>query len=298
MDSSFPHPNSSICSNTICLWGSGKRQIKLRRISSTRSLCKVTAAALLRQLSNATISLHEVDIVDGVGATLIPRALCVLMSGYHHKSIQDDVIWCYFVLANCAFVLTQCIEKDIPFGCCVIGSLPVTQLIWRSLSAMCTCDQSSSERPRWQSDYECQSSLQTGLSSSRQEAGSSRGAALSHLPAALAASPPHHSNRVWWCAQLHAGRLFWFQPVWHICCLSCCVAPVCELSATGANVFLIPLSVFTGTRASKQASMVHVVREVRRPDGETTWTCAAAVTSLISCCKCEVCGLSNVSALY
>lgn len=104
------------------------------------------------------------------------------------------------------------------------------------------------------------------LSSSRQEAGSSRGAALSHLPAALAASPPHHSNHVWWCAQLHAGRLFWFQPVWHICCLSRCVVPVCEPSATGANVLLILPSVFANrAHAYKQASMVHIVRKVRRP---------------------------------
>ena len=131
------------------------------------------------------------------------------------------------------------LKRTSPFGCCLFGSLPVTQLIWHSLNATCTCDQSSSERPTWQSDCECQSSLQTGLSSRRQEAGSSRGAALSHLPAALAASLPHHSNHVWWCAQLQAGRLFWFQPVWHICCVSCCVVPVCELSATGARVLRI-----------------------------------------------------------
>lgn len=43
----------------------------------------------------------------------------------------------------------------------------------------------------------------------------------------------------------HAGRLFWFQPVWHICCLSRCVVPVCKLSPTQANVFLIHLSLFT-----------------------------------------------------
>lgn len=63
------------------------------------------------------------------------------------KSIQNDVMWCYFVSAHCAFVLTQRIEKDIPFGCCLIGSLPVTRLIWRSLNAACTCDQSGSKHP-------------------------------------------------------------------------------------------------------------------------------------------------------
>lgn len=79
-------------------------------------------------------------------------------------------------------------------------------------------------------------------------------------------SLPHHSNHVWWCAQLHAGRLFWFQPVWHICCLSRCVVPACEPSATGANAPLVLLSVFTNrARAYKQASMVHIVWKVRRP---------------------------------
>lgn len=76
----------------------------------------------------------------------------------------------------------------------------------------------------------------------------------------------HHSDHVWWCAQLHVGRLFWFQLVWHICCLSRCVVPVCELSATGANVSPILLSVFTNrARAYKQASMLHVMWWVRRP---------------------------------
>lgn len=48
-------------------------------------------------------------------------------------------------------------------------------------------DQScSTHSPRWQSDCECRRSLQTGLSSSRQEAWSSLDAAMYRLPAALA----------------------------------------------------------------------------------------------------------------
>lgn len=79
-------------------------------------------------------------------------------------------------------------------------------------------------------------------------------------------SLPRHSSHVWWCAPLRAGRLFWFQPVWHICCLSRCVVPVCGLRATGANAALILLSVFTNrARAYKPASMVHIMRKVRRP---------------------------------
>lgn len=103
-------------------------------------------------------------------------------------------------------------------------------------------------------------------------------------------SLPHHSNRVWWCAQLHAGRLFWFQPVWHICCLSRCVVPVCELSATGANAPLVLLSVFTNrARAHKQASMVHVVWKVRRPY-ETLREPVQLVSQAINLpAKCVVC---------
>lgn len=82
-----------------------------------------------------------------------------------------------------------------------------------------TCDQSCSANRWWKSDWGCQSSLQTGLSSPRQEAASRGGAALSHLPAHLMASTRH------------AGQLFWFQPVWHICCLSHCVVAVWELSS-------------------------------------------------------------------
>lgn len=208
-----------------------------------------------------------------------------------HKSIQNDVIWCYFVLAHWAFVLTQCIEKDIPFGCCLIGSLPVTQLMWRSLNAVCTCDQSGSKHP----DDKVPRSVKAAYKQACPLADRKLGAAEA-LPCLICQqrslcslpSPPHHSSHVWWRARLHAGRLFWFQPVWHICCLSRCVVRLsARLSATGANVLLILLSVFTN-RGSRLQTGQHGTHRVEGQEAlrDITCTCAAGVTSHQSCSKC------------
>lgn len=306
MDSCFS-PRGSTWSHTICLRGRGYKQIKLLRISITYSLCKVNV-----RLFTATVK-HNNQFVVGTNFSFQVCLLCsraALKNTFWVKflsKLQKDnirafknvVIWCYFVSALCAFVLTQCIEKDIPSGCCLIGSLPVTWLIWRSLNAVCTYDQSRSEHPHMTKWLECQSGPQTGLSFSRQEAGSSRGAALSHLPAALAASLPHHWERVWWCAQVHAGRLIWFHPLWHICCLSCCVVPVCEPSTTGANVPLMLPFMFTNRPlAYKLAGMVCNVWKVRRPEEMRRASVRLVLRAITSHSLLPKCRLYHVRALH
>lgn len=145
------------------------------------------------------------------------------------NSFQNDVIWCYFVLARCASVLTQRIEKDIAFGCCLIGRLPVSRLMWHSLNASAYMWSELQQEPlmtKW---------LGVSKRPTNRPVLSQRHCLVSSAS----------SNHVWWCGQLHAGRLFWFQPVWHICCLSDCVVPVWELCSTGANALLILPSVLT-----------------------------------------------------
>lgn len=201
------------------------------------------------------------------------QLLSKLKKKRHRNSSQNDVIWCYFVLACCAFVLTQCIEKDIAFGCCLIGSLPVSRLMWRSLNASVYMWSELRRAPlmtKWLGVSK-QPTNRPVLSSTGSWEQQRRCLVSSHL------------NHIWWCAQLRAGRLFWFQPVWHICCLSRCIVPIWELGATGANAPLILLSVCTNRAcAYKQASMVHIMWKVRRPC-ETLCAPAWLVSRALSC---------------
>lgn len=249
-------------------------------------------------LSNTIIRLCQVGIVVGPSETLIPVSLfwcwALLKTTLHYQllskpkkrqynSFQNDVIWCYFVLACCAFVLTQCIEKDIAFGCCLIGSLPVSRLTWRSLNASVYMWSELQQAPlmtKW---------LGVSKQPTNRPVLSQTGSWEQQRRCLVSSASGNH---VWWCAQLHAGRLFWFQPVWHICCLSRCVVPVWELSATGAKAPLILLSVFTNrARAYKQASMVHIMWKVRRPY-ETMRAPVRLVSQAINpLCKCVVCRL-------
>lgn len=170
-------------------------------------------------------------------------------------------------------MLTQCTEKDIAFGCCLIGRLPVSWLIWHSLNASAYMWSELQQAPlmtKW-------------LGVSKQP---TNRPVLSQRRCLVSSAS---SNHVWWCGQLHAGRLFWFQPVWHICCLSNCVVPVWELSSTGANTLLILLSAFANrVRAYKIGQ--HGTHDVQGQEAlwDTMWTCVAGVISHQSFCKCVV----------
>lgn len=264
MDSCFP-PRGSTWSHTVCSRGRGR--LNPWHHQQHVHYVKLTYAVLF----TATVK-HNNQLVVGCSFSVLQQSSTETTSWYkvlsklqqrQQKSVQTVAVWCYFVSALCA----KSIEEDIPSGCCLIGSLPVTRLMWRPLNALCTYDQSRSQHPHMTKWFECQRGPQTGLSFPRQEAGSSRGAGLSQLPAVLAASLPHRHKRVWWCARVRAGRLIWSQPPWHICCLSCCVVPVCEPSTTGANVLLMLPFMFTNRALTyKLASVVGVVWKVRRPE--------------------------------
>lgn len=102
IDSYFsPHGSKRSCA--VCLWVSGTRQINLRRMSLMRCLCE---AALLLLLSNTRIGLRGVDMchhkcLSAISRTKTHTTLLSSLQRREHMSIQNDVIWCYFVLAHC-----------------------------------------------------------------------------------------------------------------------------------------------------------------------------------------------------
>lgn len=110
----------------------------------------------------------------------------------------------------------------------------------------------ASEHRWWQSDWGCQGGLQTFPTVSPDR----KLGAAEALPCLICQQPARLMVR----ATLRAGRLFWFQPVWHICCLSRRV----ESSAwPGDDARLIRLFSFYTQSSSLQTSTVRTIWKVR-----------------------------------
>lgn len=120
----------------------------------------------------------------------------------------------------------------------------------------------ASEHRWWQSDWGCQGGLQTFPSVSPDR----KLGAAEALPCLICQQPARLMVRT----TPRAGRLFWFQPVWHICCLS---RRVESLAWPGEDARLIhPLSFYThGSSLQTMSYERWGGRDLRDP----TITCAS-----------------------
>lgn len=214
IDSHFPG-----CSRSICFRTSGAERkkdcwkIHLHVASKANVWCRRTQQFTLNGLRGGSDFSSASTRTPPVSATTFPTKK---KETTVFRMMPHDEIWSRLSAHSYS---RGVLERTSPLA--VVSSGAYLSAGWYDAlwTRACTCDQSYSANPWWKSDWGCQSSLQTGLSSPRQEAASRGGAASSHLPAHLMVSTRH------------AGQLFWFQPVWHICCLSRCVVAVWELSS-------------------------------------------------------------------
>lgn len=107
------------------------------------------------------------------------------------------------------FVLPPHMEKDIPSGCCLVGCLPVTRLMWHPLNTMCVCDHSCSEH---------MDDKVTGVSKqpphrpvlSQTEGWEQQRRCLVSSASSARYVPASSHKHVWWWEQARVGRLIWF----------------------------------------------------------------------------------------
>lgn len=301
MDSYFS-PHSSPCSRTICLWGSGNGQIKLLRISLTCSLSKANACCsfTVTVKHNNRFAWSVMDWVWLQSPSLKNTLHHQLLSKLKKKTAQELSQWCHVMLfclgARCIWTRTVYWKGQSPSAVVSLGaylSHGWYDALWmRRVHVI----RAAASAPRDKVTRGVKAAYKQACPLPDRKLG-----AAEALPCLICQqrSLPRHSSHVWWCAQLRAGRLFWFQPVWHICCLSRCVVPVCRAERDRGKCGSHP-SVRVYKQGSRLQTGRHGPHHAKGQEAlwDTTCTCAAGVTSHQSWRKCVACRLRSVSALY